>query len=1069
MPKKQPAIAKLSLPELRGIQPRDRLFQRLDEYRSFPVIWLHGPPGAGKTSLAVSYIKSRALSAAWYRIDKTDADAAGFFHFLGQLGRRHWRVSLPHLTPEHLSDLSSFARFQFRELFGQMPQGSLLVFDEYQEIPHDSGLHAAMRAAWEEIPAGLAVLVISRSKPHQEFLRMIVNGNAAVIDGETLKLTADEARDLAYARGVKDQEILTQLHETADGWPAGMALLLSGAVHGTNPDLRTGRAAAGDRDMLFGYFAREVVAGLPAPVRDVLMQTSLAPVFTLDMARRITGNADASKVLEWLHSEQLFLTRSADAEPSYRYHALFREFLLAEANRSLTRDQHLRLLTESASALEKSGWMDEAVLLYQEAAEWQQAMYLIVEQAPRLLEQGRWKTVLQWIEGVPLELQARAPWLRFWFGAAQLALNPTEARAILIQAFRGFEAEGDVLGQIASCAAIADSFFIDWSEFTGLDPWIARIEKLLGDDFAFPDPAMELKVLTSTLLAASYRKHGSALAVHCAGRLSFLVSQTSDRNKEAGALVALAGYFVWAHDFERLRHLKPRMQRRIDDHAITALNRFWLRFGIFLVEWYGNGELGLAVDALEAAVKDAGNAGLSFFIPGARLLQLSILAPQAPLERVQQMIDELESVIGKQRPLDVVRIEFAKAFHHLRNNDAAGALSYARRALALAETTGVRHVVFFIRLLTSRILIDLGRLDDVAGELSAAWTALDPCLPTFREFDTDLIMGCAHLRAGNMHAALELVDRALRTAREISARNTILWVPHQIAPVLELALSHGVEVDQAALLVRTHGLVASSPDVENWPWPVRVYCLGRFSVVTENGVVEFNGKAQKMPLHLLKAVIALGGRDVAISRIGECLWPEVDGDAAEQNFAITLHRLRKLLGASQAIVVSERKASLDDRFCWVDAWTFERRAARVLGQLENGDWHGSGKELEECVESIFKCYGGEFLEREADEPWMFSMRTRLRDKLQRLVRSIAANLVGSQKPAAAILTYQRGLYLHPAEESFYRGIMAAYQALGEHSEVAKTYHLCREALSKHLGVAPSMETEALYRAAMRKP
>lgn len=1068
MPRKQPAIAKLSVPKLRGIYPRLRLFEILDKSRSSPIIWIHGPPGAGKTTLAASYIEARALSAGWYRFDPTDADPAGFFYFLGQLGKSQWRVSLPNLTPEHLLDLSAFARRQFRALFSRMPSGSLLVFDEYQEIPVDSAFHAAMRAAWEEIPTGLTVLVISRSKPHPEFLRMIVNGNAVVIDGETLTLTGEEAYGLACARGLQEHDAIMLLHQTAGGWPAGMTLLLSGTAHGAKLSLQSGREN-GDRTMLFGYFAQEVVSDLPSSVRDVLIQTSAAPEFTADMARRISRNPEVGKILEWLYSEQLFLTRSADADPSYRYHALFREFLLSQAKESLSRNQYLHLLTESASAMEDAGRSDEAIQLYQEAEDWGNAVRLITKQAPQLLDQGRWQTLLQWIEAIPMGLQTQSTWLRFWLGAAQLARNPMEAREILVQVFHSFEEKKDMLGQVLTCATIADSFFIDWNDFSELDPWIARLETMLDDKFSFPDPAIELKVLTSTLLAASYRKHGSALAMRSAAKLLLLISQTEDCNKEAGGLVALVGYFVWAHDFERLRQLKSRMLRRIDNHDVTALNKFLLQFGIFMVEWYGNGELDRAVGALDTAIQNASNGGLSFFIPGAKLLQLSILAPQAPLAQVQGLIDELESVISKQRPLDFARLEFAKAFYRLRSGDPSGALTYARSALSLAEMTGVRHVVFFIRLLTSRILIDLDRWDDVPDELSEGWKALDPCLPTFREFDTDLIMAYARLRAGDTDAALKLAGKALRTAREISARNTIIWVPHQITPVLELALNYGVEVDQVAILVRTHRLVAPSPDIENWPWPVRVYCLGRFSVVTAQSTIEFDGKAQKMPLQLLKAIIALGGRDVAISRIGECLWPEVEGDSAEQNFSITLHRLRKLLGSHQSIVVSERKVSLDDRFCWVDAWAFERNAAFVLRRLEDGGRPGADKELEKRGESVFKWYGGEFLEREADEPWMFSMRTRLRGKLQRVVTAIANNLENSRELGKAILMYQRGLERDPADESFYRGIMGAHQLLGERSEVVRTYQLCREALTKRFGVAPSPETEALYRLAMREP
>ena len=54
------------------------------------------PPGAGKTTLASSYVDARELRHLWFQLDAGDADPATFFHYLGvAAGGR-----LPHLTAE---------------------------------------------------------------------------------------------------------------------------------------------------------------------------------------------------------------------------------------------------------------------------------------------------------------------------------------------------------------------------------------------------------------------------------------------------------------------------------------------------------------------------------------------------------------------------------------------------------------------------------------------------------------------------------------------------------------------------------------------------------------------------------------------------------------------------------------------------------------------------------------------------------------------------------------------------------------------------------------------------------
>jgi len=47
---KQPVIAKITRPVIKGIVLRKRLFQLIDDYKKKPVIWTSGPPGCGKTT-----------------------------------------------------------------------------------------------------------------------------------------------------------------------------------------------------------------------------------------------------------------------------------------------------------------------------------------------------------------------------------------------------------------------------------------------------------------------------------------------------------------------------------------------------------------------------------------------------------------------------------------------------------------------------------------------------------------------------------------------------------------------------------------------------------------------------------------------------------------------------------------------------------------------------------------------------------------------------------------------------------------------------------------------------------
>ena len=173
------SLGKTTRPTLTGVLPRDRLFSMLDRGRERPAIWMAGPPGAGKTTLAASYIDSRKLRSLWYQVDEGDADVATFYYYLGLAAAEHLkggaRNALPVLTPEYHAGLSTFTRRYFQALYQRLGPPFTLVFDGYHEVPAQSPFHLVMRDALSEIPPGGCVLIVSRSDPPAPMARLGAN------------------------------------------------------------------------------------------------------------------------------------------------------------------------------------------------------------------------------------------------------------------------------------------------------------------------------------------------------------------------------------------------------------------------------------------------------------------------------------------------------------------------------------------------------------------------------------------------------------------------------------------------------------------------------------------------------------------------------------------------------------------------------------------------------------------------------------------------------------------------------------------------------------------------------
>lgn len=197
------SLAKTTRPSFAGILTRERLFARLDAARANRVIWLTGPPGAGKTSLIATYLERRKSRSLWYQLDESDTDAASFFYHLDLAIAAQPKSKgppLPRLTPEYQSGLPAFAKRYAEAAFRRMGPESLFVFDGYQDVPAQSQFHELMRNGLEAVPPGGCVIIISRADPPPVMARLRVNQGMAVIGWDDLRLTRAIYEALVAAR-----------------------------------------------------------------------------------------------------------------------------------------------------------------------------------------------------------------------------------------------------------------------------------------------------------------------------------------------------------------------------------------------------------------------------------------------------------------------------------------------------------------------------------------------------------------------------------------------------------------------------------------------------------------------------------------------------------------------------------------------------------------------------------------------------------------------------------------------------------------------------------------------------
>ena len=241
---------------------------------------------------------------------------------------------------------------------------------------------------------------------------------------------------------------------------------------------------------------------------------------------------------------------------------------------------------------------------------------------------------------------------------------------------------------------------------------------------------------------------------------------------------------------------------------------------------------------------------------------------------------------------------------------------------------------------------------------------------------------------------------------------------------------------------------------------MKIYTLGRFEVYIDARPLSFSHKTPRKPITLLKALVAFGGGPVPEHKLLDALWPEQEGDAARRALAMALHRLRGLLGASDAVSVQDGGMLLSSEVCWVDAFEAERLLAGALDQVRGGD-HST---LLALTQRVGQLWHGPFLPTDEDAPWSVSLREKLSARFARFVAASGARLEDEKRWDEAADWYRRGLEIDNLGESFYQGLMRCHLNAGRYAEGLTAFRRMRQLLSVTLGVSPSPASEALYRA-----
>jgi ATP/maltotriose-dependent transcriptional regulator MalT len=974
------SLGKTARPSLSRILPRKRLFALLDRGREGPAVWVSGPPGCGKTTLAASWLDHAAIPCLWYQLDDGDTDVATFFYYLSaaaadlQAGDR-----LPLFAPEYQADLQQFTRRYFQQLFAQLEAPFALVLDGCHEVPASSPLHEVMRIAIQELSPGGCLILVSRGDPPASLARLRANRALSFIGWDELRLTREETESIVAQRLPRlAPGSLDALYARTEGWAAGLVLMLEQARSGGSI---AAAPAASTRKLVFDYLAGEIFQKSDARTQQFLLQTAYLPQMTPRMAEALTADADAGGLLDQLHRSNYFVSlRETQPEPLYQYHPMLRDFLQARADDALGKERRRQLQRDSAREMEAGDQAADAVALYRDSHDWSGMAGVIDRHAPALLAQGRGETVARWVEELPPEMQLKHPWTVYWAACSRAQLAPREARLLYEKAFELFRAAGETKGMVLACSGAMDAILYELDDFSLLDRWIAVLDEAVQQaPLEFPE--LEARVACSMFVSLTLRQPQRRDIAHWIERALAAARGVSEVNVRVSTGLLAALTLMWTGLHARASELIETMRRAACAPGATPFTQLTLKT---VEAMHG------ALTADAAGCDKAMREGLALArATGVPTWTFQLLAygyggalSGQDLAAAASLAKQLEPHVAGAGRFNVCLFRHFQAWEAMLRKDLMGALQHEKAALRMAVEVGCPYFEVLCRLALAEILADCGDERKCASHLHTLRSIVRGIDNAHLEFTCLIGFAQIAMAHGLGRPGLNALRRGLELGRQYGYAHFLGWRPAAVARVLEHALQAAIEPDYARSLIKRRRLVPErAPGTESWPWAYRVQTFGGFRLLRHDEPLPATGKAQRRPLELLKVLIAYGGEQVAESRVTDALWPRIDGDSAHRSFTSALHRLRKLLGEDRAVVLHEGRLTLDRRYFWVDAWGFDALAAEMEATTD-------AAAAEKLAERMLALYRGPFMAGEDDAAWLIVPRERLRSRMQRAMKRV---------------------------------------------------------------------------------
>ena len=319
------------------------------------------PTGYGKTTFLTRLYRewtSRSRLCVWVSLDPSDSAAANVLFLLNRAADLWSASEADDLAADHGQDTETRLDLIIKKF---VALGNPILFLDNLHFCTDPDLSKIIDSLVFTTGAKLRLVLASSADIPFDKGRARLELNAVDLGARDLSFDALAVADLLREAGMDAPrpETVDLILEKTEGWPAAVRLIQ--AVMAEEPDSERAlqRFTGSDAD-LAAMLNKRLLAGFDADLVGFLLNLSYLQTFSDELAVTATGNARAGDYIQYLvHRNALIVALDRD-RTWFRFHALFRDFLLGEANRKVSLERRKALLERAARWCHENGHPEDA-------------------------------------------------------------------------------------------------------------------------------------------------------------------------------------------------------------------------------------------------------------------------------------------------------------------------------------------------------------------------------------------------------------------------------------------------------------------------------------------------------------------------------------------------------------------------------------------------------------------------------------------------------------------------------------------------------------------------------------